>query len=171
MRITARITSLLVLLCTTHTAAQISSLEPGDRVRLQLDSKEQLTGEFVSATDDSLTLRIHADATATTLPITAVWSLEVSRGMPSAWRSAPTPPSSAPASRARSWRRGKEPTAVNWANMLAGAPAWVESRGSRWARSSARSAGPRCHCRTDPPATRRIGSASPPWQSPDVGAR
>ncbi|HEX6925357.1 MAG TPA: hypothetical protein VF167_07995 [Longimicrobiaceae bacterium] len=88
MRITARITSLLVLLCTTHTAAQISSLEPGDRVRLQLDSKEQLTGEFVSATDDSLTLRIHADATATTLPISALRSLEVSRGTPSAWRSA-----------------------------------------------------------------------------------
>lgn len=88
MRVATLIATLSILTCATQAAAQLSSLEPGDRIRLRLDSKQHLTGELVSATADSLTLRIHPEATPTTLPIATLRSLEVSRGKPSAWTSA-----------------------------------------------------------------------------------
>jgi hypothetical protein len=87
MRLTTGLFTLCLFACTTPAAAQLTSLQPGDRVRLRLESKQQLTGEIVSATTDSLTLRIHPEATPTTLPVAALRSLEVSRGKPSRWTS------------------------------------------------------------------------------------
>jgi hypothetical protein len=88
MRVPSLVVVLVSLACTTPAAAQLSSLEPGDRVRVRLESKERLTGDVVSATPDSLTLRVHPQATPTTLPSTALRSVEVSLGTPSTWTSA-----------------------------------------------------------------------------------
>jgi hypothetical protein len=87
MRLATVLSTLCILACTAPAAAQVTSLRPGDRVRLLLESKQQVTGQIVSATADSLTLRIHPEATPTTLPVAALRSLEVSLGKPSPWTS------------------------------------------------------------------------------------
>ena len=88
MRPAALLVALFALVLAPHASAQLSSLEPGDRVHLQLESRQQLTGEVVSATADSLTIRVHPEAGPTALPVAAVRNLAVSRGRQSVWRSA-----------------------------------------------------------------------------------
>lgn len=88
MRLSALLVALLALAAAPHASAQLSSLEPGDRVRLQLDSRQQLVGDVVSVTADSLTISVHPEAAATALPLTTVRSLAVSRGRQSVLRSA-----------------------------------------------------------------------------------
>lgn len=79
---------LALLAIVPEAAAQLSTLQPGDRIQLRLESRQHLTGEVITVTDDSLAIRIRPESGPIALPVEAVRRVAVSRGRESVLRSA-----------------------------------------------------------------------------------
>lgn len=79
---------LALLAIVPEAAAQLSTLQPGDRIQLRLESRQHLTGEVITVTDDSLSIRIRPESAPIALPVEAVRRVAVSRGRESVLRSA-----------------------------------------------------------------------------------